>query len=253
LSNREKAAVLLVALGPDPTAKIFKHLREDDIESLTLDVARLGRVTPEIRRQVVAEFHEMCLAQEVISEGGIDQARRALETAFGQDKANEVINKVIQALQVLPFDFIKKTDPSQLLSFIQDEHPQTIALILAHLNANQAAAVLSGLPQELRAEVARRIAIMDRTPPEVIREIEKVLERKLSNAVVTQGFTTAGGVKSLVEVLNWVDRTTEKTILESLTETTLRFRRCCARWIRRNWRWPSRASARKSRRASSRT
>jgi flagellar motor switch protein FliG len=220
LTNREKAAVLLVALGPEPTAKIFKHLREEDIENLTLDVARLGKVTPEVRRQVVAEFHEMCLAQEVISEGGIDQARRALETAFGQDKANEVINKVIQTLQVLPFDFIKKTDPSQLLSFIQDEHPQTIALILAHLNANQAAAVLSGLPQELRAEVARRIAIMDRTPPEVIREIEKVLERKLSNAVITQGFTAAGGVKSLVEVLNWVDRTTEKTILESLTETS---------------------------------
>ncbi|HZP81737.1 MAG TPA: flagellar motor switch protein FliG [Chthonomonadaceae bacterium] len=220
LTNREKAAVLLVALGPEPTAKIFKHLREEDIENLTLDVARLGKVTPEVRRQVVAEFHEMCLAQEVISEGGIDQARRALEAAFGQDKANEVINKVIQTLQVLPFDFIKKTDPSQLLSFIQDEHPQTIALILAHLNANQAAAVLSGLPQELRAEVARRIAIMDRTPPEVIREIEKVLERKLSNAVITQGFTAAGGVKSLVEVLNWVDRTTEKTILESLTETS---------------------------------
>lgn len=220
LTNREKAAVLLVALGPEATAKIYKHLREEDVENLALDVARLGKVTPEIRRQVVAEFHEMCLAQEVISEGGIDQARRALETAFGQDRANEVINKVIQTLQVLPFDFIKKTDPSQLLSFIQDEHPQTIALILAHLNANQAAAVLSGLPQELRAEVARRIAIMDRTPPEVIREIEKVLERKLSNAVVMQGFTAAGGVKSLVEVLNWVDRTTEKTILESLTETS---------------------------------
>jgi flagellar motor switch protein FliG len=126
---------------------------------------------------------------------------------------------VVQALQVLPFDFVKKTDPSQLLSFIQDEHPQTIALILSHLNPNQAAAVLSGLPQELRAEVARRIAIMDRTPPEVIREIERVLERKLSTSIVTQGFTAVGGVKSLVEVLNWVDRTTEKTILENLTDT----------------------------------
>ncbi len=220
LTSRQKAAVLLIALGAEATAKIFKHLREDDIEALTLDVARLGKVTPEVRRQVVAEFREMCRVQEVISEGGIDQARQALETAFGQDKANEVINRVIQTLQVLPFDFVKKTDPSQLLSFIQDEHPQTIALILAHLNPNQAAAVLSGLPQELRAEVARRIAIMDRTPPEVIREIEKVLERKLSSAVVTQGFTTAGGVKSLVEVLNWVDRTTEKTILESLTESS---------------------------------
>ncbi|HZO87559.1 MAG TPA: flagellar motor switch protein FliG [Chthonomonadaceae bacterium] len=219
LSNREKAAILLVALGPEATARIFKHLREEDIESLTLDVARLGKITPEARRQVVSEFHEMCLAQEVISEGGLEQARKALEVAFGQDKASDIVNRVIQALQVLPFDFIKKTDPSQLLSFLQDEHPQTIALILAHLHPNQAATVLSGLPQELRAEVAHRIAIMDRTPPEVIREIERVLERKLSNAVVMQGFTAAGGVKSLVEVLNFVDRTTEKTILESLTET----------------------------------
>ncbi len=220
LTNRQKAAILMVAIGPEGSAKIFKHLREEDIENMTLDVARMGKISSDVRRQVVSEFHEMCLAQEVISEGGIDQARKALEAAFGADRANEIVNKVIQTLQVLPFDFVKKTDPSQLLSFIQEEHPQTIALILAHLNANQAAAVLSGLPQELRAEVARRIAIMDRTPPEVIREIEKVLERKLSNAVVTQGFTAAGGVKSLVEVLNWVDRTTEKTILESLSETS---------------------------------
>ncbi len=220
LTKRQKAAILLVALGPDAVAKLFKHMREEDVEALTLDVARLGRVTPEQRRQTIVEFHDMCLAQDVMSEGGIEQARRALESAFGQDRANEVINRVVQALQVLPFDFVKKTDPSQLLSFIQDEHPQTIALILAHLNPNQAAAVLSGLPQELRAEVARRIAIMDRTPPEVIREIERVLERKLSSAVVTQGFTAVGGVKSLVEVLNWVDRTTEKTILENLTDTS---------------------------------
>jgi len=220
VSPRQKAAVLMVALGVEATAKLFKHLREDEIENVTIEVARLGKISSETRRQVVEEFHEMCLAQEVISEGGIDQARRALEAAFGIDKATEVVNRVIQALQVLPFDFVKKTDPSQLLSFIQDEHPQTIALILAHLNPNQAAAVLSGLPQELRAEVARRIAIMDRTPPEVIREIERVLERKLSSAVVTQTLTAAGGVKTLVEVLNWVDRTTEKTILENLTETS---------------------------------
>ncbi len=220
VTNRQKAAVLMVALGAEATAKIFQHMRDEEVEGLTLEVARLGRVNPEIRRQVVAEFREMCLAQEVISEGGIDQARKALEAAFGADRAAEVVGKVVQALQVLPFDFVKKTDPSQLLSFIQDEHPQTIALILAHLNANQAAAVLSGLPQELRAEVARRIAIMDRTPPEVVREIERVLERKLSSAVVSQSFSAVGGVKSLVEVLNWVDRTTEKTILENLSENS---------------------------------
>ena len=220
LNNRQKAAALMIALGPESSARIFKNMREEEIESMTLEIARLGKISSEERRNVVAEFHEMCMAQEVISEGGIDQARKALEAAFGAEKAAEMVGKVVTALQVLPFDFVKKTDPTQLLSFIQDEHPQTIALILSHLKANQAAQVLSGLPQEQRAEVARRIAIMDRTPPEVVREIEKVLERKLSSAVVTQNFTAVGGVKSLVEVLNWVDRTTEKTILESLSENS---------------------------------
>lgn len=220
LNNKQKAAALMVALGPESAARIFKNMREEEIEGMTLEIARLGKISSEERRNVVAEFHEMCMAQEVISEGGIDQARKALEAAFGAEKAAEMVSKVVTALQVLPFDFVKKTDPTQLLSFIQDEHPQTIALILSHLKPNQAAQVLSGLPQEQRAEVARRIAIMDRTPPEVVREIERVLERKLSSAVVTQSFSAVGGVKSLVEVLNWVDRTTEKTILESLSENS---------------------------------
>ena len=220
LNNKQKAAALMIALGPESAARIFKSMRDEEVEGMTLEIARLGKISSEERRNVVAEFHEMCMAQEVISEGGIDQARKALEAAFGADRAAEMVGKVVTALQVLPFDFVKKTDPTQLLSFIQDEHPQTIALILSHLKANQAAQVLSGLPQEQRAEVARRIAIMDRTPPEVVREIERVLERKLSSAVVTQNFTAVGGVKSLVEVLNWVDRTTEKTILESLSENS---------------------------------
>ena len=218
LNNKQKAAALMIALGPEAAARIFKNMRDEEVEGMTLEIARLGKISAEERRNVVAEFHEMCMAQEVISEGGIDQARKALEAAFGAEKAAEMVGKAVMAMQVLPFDFVKKTDPTQLLSFIQDEHPQTIALILSHLKPNQAAQVLSGLPQEQRAEVARRIAIMDRTPPEVIREIERVLERKLSSAVVTQSFSAVGGVKSLVEVLNWVDRTTEKTILESLSE-----------------------------------
>lgn len=217
LTKRQKAAIVLIALGPEATAKIFHHLPEEDVEMLTIEVARLGKVGHTDRNAVIAEFHDMCLAQEVIAEGGISHARQFLESAFGVDRANEIIGRVIQALQVLPFDFVKKADPAQILSFIQEEHPQTIALILAHLAPNQAAAVLSGLPQEIRAEVARRIAIMDRTPPEVVRQIEKVLEQKMS-AVVSQSFTAVGGVKSLVEVLNWVDRQTEKTILESLSE-----------------------------------
>ena len=123
LTKRQKAAILLVAIGPEAVAKLFKHMRDDDVEGLTLDVARLGKVTPEQRRATIAEFHEMCIAQDVISEGGIEQARKALEAAYGTERANEVVNRVVQALQVLPFDFVKKTDPSQLLSFIQERLP----------------------------------------------------------------------------------------------------------------------------------
>jgi flagellar motor switch protein FliG len=217
LNTRQKAAVLLIALGAEVTGQVFQHLPEEDVEQLMVEVARLGQVPHSERNTIIAEFREMCLAQEVISEGGIDHARRFLESAYGSDKASNIIGRVVQALQILPFDFVKKTDPAQLCSFIQEEHPQTIALILAHLSPNQAASVLSGLPQEVRAEVARRMAIMDRTPPEVIREIERVLQTKLSS-VVTQNFTAVGGVKALVDVLNCVDRQTEKTILETLSE-----------------------------------
>lgn len=206
-----------MSLGPEISGSIFQHMPEENVEVLMIELARLGQIHHNDRNTVIAEFREMCLAQEYISEGGIDHAREFLESAYGPDKASMLTNRVVQALQVMPFDFAKKADPAQLLSFLQEEHPQTIALILVHLAPNQAASVLSGLPQEIRAEVAQRIAIMDRTPPEVIREIEKVLQAKLSS-VVTQSFTAVGGVKALVEVINWVDRTTEKMILESLQE-----------------------------------
>ncbi len=219
LNNKQKAAVLMIALGPEASGKLCQFMPEDDVEQLMIEVARLGQVSHSDRCTIISEFRELCLAQEVISEGGIQHARKFLESAFGEEKASTIVGRVVSALQVLPFDFVKKTDPAQLISFIQEEHPQTIALILAHLAPNQAAAVLSGLPQEIRGEVARRMAIMDRTPPEVVREIERVLQSKLSS-VVSQSFTAVGGVKSLVDVINCVDRQTEKTILEALTENS---------------------------------
>ena len=217
LTNRKKAAILLVALGADTASQIFQHLTPDEIESLSIEVARMGRVNAHLRESVIEEFHELCVAQEFIAEGGMDAAREMLMSAFGEEKASQIVARVMQALQVMPFDFLKKADASQITTFIQNEHPQTIALILAYLQPPQSAAILSGLPQDLRAEVARRIATLDKTPPEVIREVESVLQKKLSS-VVTTDFSHAGGVKSLVEVLNYVDRSTEKTILESLSE-----------------------------------
>ena len=157
-----KSAVLLIALGPEKSSKIFKHLREDEIEQLTLEIANISSVSPQMKESVMKEFYEVCLAQQYIAEGGINYARELLEKALGVDQAKIVLGKLTASLQVRPFEFIRKTDPAQLLSFIQDEHPQTIALILAYLSPGQASQVVSALPPEKQADVAKRIAQMDR-------------------------------------------------------------------------------------------
>ncbi|HHV71198.1 MAG TPA: flagellar motor switch protein FliG, partial [Clostridia bacterium] len=193
LTGLQKAAVLLISLGPEMSSKILKHMRDDEIEQLTLEIANMRRFPDDIRDKVFEEFQQLCTAQQYLSQGGIQYAREVLEKALGPQKAAEIINRLTVNLQVRPFDFVRKTDPAQLLNFIQGEHPQTIALILAYLSPEQAAIVMSGLPPERQIDVAKRIALMDRTSPEVIREVEQVLERKLST-MVTQDFTSTGGV-----------------------------------------------------------
>lgn len=217
LTGRQKAAVFLVSLGSDVSSEVFKHLREDEIEQLTFEIARLDKVDSEDRDRVLQEFQEMMMAQDFIQNGGIDYARDVLERALGTQKAIDIVNRLTSSLQVRPFDFIRRTDPSHLLNFIQGEHPQTIALILAYLDPQKAAQILSGLNHQIQADVARRIAQMDRTSPDVLREVERVLERKLST-LASEDFTSAGGVDAIVEVLNQVDRGTEKIIIEALEE-----------------------------------
>ena len=211
----EKAATLLIALGPEKSAQIFKHLKEEEIEQLTLEIANTSSVSPQTKEMVLNEFYEICLAQQYIAEGGIGYAKELLEKALGEEKAKSVIGKLTASLQVRPFEFIRKTDPSQLLNFIQDEHPQTIALILSYLPPSQSSLVISSLPPEKQADVAKRIAQMDRTSPDVIKQVEKVLERKLSS-LVNQDYTIVGGVDAIVSILNSVDRGTEKHIMETL-------------------------------------
>jgi len=217
LTGRQKAAVFLVSLGSDVSADIFKHLREDEIEQLTFEIARLDKVEPDDRDRVLQEFQEMMMAQDFITNGGIDYARDVLERALGTQKAIDIVNRLTSSLQVRPFDFIRRTDPSHLLNFIQGEHPQTIALILAYLDPQKASQILSGLNHQIQADVAKRIAKMDRTSPDVLREVERVLERKLST-LASEDFTSAGGIDAIVEVLNNVDRGTEKIIIEALEE-----------------------------------
>jgi flagellar motor switch protein FliG len=215
LTGREKAAILLITLGPERSASVFKHLKEEEIEALTLEIANISAVMPETREDVLDEFYQICLAQQYITEGGIAYAKQILEKALGENKAFEVINKLTVSLQVRPFDFIRRADTGQILNFIQNEHPQTIALILAYIRPKQAAEVIAELDSGKQTDVTRRIALMDRTSPEVIREVEKVLEKKLSS-MLSEDFATVGGVDSVVDILNSVDRSTEKHIMETL-------------------------------------
>ncbi len=215
MSGLQKAAVLLIALGPERSALIFKHLKEEEIEDLTLEIANTRSVTPAAKEEVINEFYGVCLAQQYIAEGGINYAKELLEKALGNEKALDVIGKLTASLQVKPFEFIRKTEASQLLNFIQDEHPQTIALILSYLNPAQAALIISALPPDRQSDVAKRIALMDRTSPDVIKEVEKILESKLAS-LVNQDYTIIGGVDAVVDILNTVDRSTEKHIMETL-------------------------------------
>ncbi|MBD5485100.1 MAG: flagellar motor switch protein FliG [Lachnospiraceae bacterium] len=211
----QKAAVLLIALGPEKSASIFKHLKEEEVEELTLEIANTRNITPQMKDDVINEFYQICLAQQYIAEGGINYAKEVLEKSFGAERAMDVIGKLTASLQVKPFEFVRKTDATQLLNFIQDEHPQTIALILSYLSASQSALILSALPPDRQADVAKRIAVMDRTSPDVIKEVEKVLESKVAS-LVNQDYTVIGGVDAVVEILNTVDRGTEKHIMETL-------------------------------------
>jgi flagellar motor switch protein FliG len=217
LTGRQKAAIFLVTIGSEISAEIFKYLREDEIETLTFEIARLETIDAEQKDAILQEFQELMMANQFISTGGIDYARELLEKSLGSQKAIDIINRLTSSLQVRPFDFIRRTDPAHLLNFIQQEHPQTIALILAYLEPNKASVILQNLPHEVQSDVARRIATMDRTSPEVLREVERVLEKKLST-LSSEDYTTAGGVESIVEILNLVDRASEKQIIEALED-----------------------------------
>ncbi|MEE1132466.1 MAG: flagellar motor switch protein FliG [Caryophanon sp.] len=215
LSGKQKAALLLISLGPEVSASVYKHLSEEEIERLTLEISGIKKVDSKTKEDIIEEFHQIAVAQEYISQGGIGYAKTVLEKALGEQQAQAIINRLTSSLQVRPFDFARKADPAQIFNFIQNEHPQTIALILSYLEPAQAGVILSSLPQEVQADIAKRIAQMESTSPEVISEIESVLERKLSSTV-TQDYTETGGVDAVVEVLNGVDRQTEKTILDAL-------------------------------------
>lgn len=215
LTGIQKAAILMIALGAERSAEVVKHLEDAEIEQLTLEMTNVRKVSSDQRDYVVEEFHQMCIASDYINQGGIEYAREVLERALGETRAFEIISRLATSLKMRPFDLVRRTDPRQLLSFIQGEHPQTIALIMTHLPVDKAATLLSSLAPDRQADVAKRVATMGRTSPEVLKEIEKVLERKISSLAPTD-YTTSGGIQSIVNVLNRTDTGTIKVVMDAL-------------------------------------
>jgi flagellar motor switch protein FliG len=216
LTGIQKAAVLLVQLGRERSAQVLKSLRENEVEEVLAEIARTRGVPATTVDAVFEEFSTLVSARRHYAQGGLEFAREVLEATVGPDKARELMGRMKASLVEMPFEFLRRADARQVLSFLQDEHPQTVALVLAHMRADQAAIVLSGMPDDLQADVAHRVAVMETTSPDVVRRVEAVLERKLSSVLQSTEVAAAGGLQPLVDIINHSDRATERLILEGL-------------------------------------
>ena len=216
LTGMQKAAVLMVTLGDDTAANIFKYLEEDEIQTISREIAITKHVQPEVAEEVMEEFHTMSQARSYISQGGIEYAKKLLIKSVGPEVARKIIDRLVKALESSAgFTSLERANPQQLSKFIQNEHPQTIALILAHLNASQAAELISSLPEALRSDVAMRMASLQEISPEVVRRISMILEQKLEalGSFATEAY---GGVRAVAELFNRMDRNTGRAVLEKI-------------------------------------
>lgn len=218
MSGPQKAAALLITLGPEAASQILRHFEDTEIEHLTYEIAQMGRVPGGVKQKIIEECYHMTFVSEGIDSGGVEYAKDMLSRALGTQKAREFIERIKMRTEGSSFDFLDEADPAQLANSLKHEHPQTIALILSHLNAGKAAAVIASLDEHVQGDVATRIAIMDRVSPDVIKEVEAGMKSKLST-LLTQDYSTAGGVQSLVSILHQVNRGTEKLIMDTLDES----------------------------------
>jgi flagellar motor switch protein FliG len=217
INPSEKAAVLLIALGVATSAAVLKHLPEEEVERLSIELAKLKDVSSDKVQTVIGDFHEMMMARQYVSQGGLDYAKQVLEKAWGMRKADEILKRIEAATEVSAFYLLQTVDDAQLLSFLQDEHPQTAALIIANLKPKQAANIISSLSEELQTEIAYRLATMEKTSPEMVREIENVLREQLGD-VLSADMRSTGGAYAVAEILNSASRAAEKNILDHLRE-----------------------------------
>ncbi|WP_248580343.1 flagellar motor switch protein FliG [Nocardioides sp. InS609-2] len=215
-AGARKAAIVLIQLGRDRAASVMAHMSETEVEALSAEIARLDNVTGNESGLILEEFRDLLTAQAHIQQGGLAFAQQILEQSLGPERAGEIIERLNAAVVQMPFQFLHRADPAQLRSFIADEHPQVIAMVLAHMTAEKASLLLSGLPPEQQAQVAHRIAVMDRTSPEIIRTVEATLERKLSSMLQPTEMSRVGGLDPLVNIINRSDRATERQIIDGL-------------------------------------
>lgn len=218
ISGKQKAAAIIISLGAEDASKIYKYLKEDEIEQLTYEISRLDHISPESMGEILKDFYEICMTQKVITEGGLEYAKNVLEKAFGAQAASSLLERVTKTIRTKAFEFVRKSDYKNLLTIIQNEHPQTIALVLSYARADQASAVISELPKEKRLDVVERIAKMDRTSPEIIRQVEEAMQKKYDSMVTSVDFTEIGGVNYIADIMNNMDRGNEKYIFDELSK-----------------------------------
>jgi flagellar motor switch protein FliG len=215
LGGLTKAAILLLAIGPEQASRVLRVLTTETVEEITRELASLGRVPKQLQSAVIEEFYNLTIAEQYMSEGNLDFAKSVLSNSLDPKTAERVLSQIQTQVQKTPFSFLQRAESENLLTFIQDEHPQTIALIICHMPHHKAAEILVGLPMQKQIEVIKRIANMEQTNPEVIREVEKGLESRLANMLL-QSMEKAGGVETVAEILNLADRASEKAIMEGL-------------------------------------
>jgi flagellar motor switch protein FliG len=215
LTEAQKAATIVISLGSEAAAQVYKYLSEEEIEKLTYEIAKIQKLSSEDVEDILSDFYSLCLTQKVVTEGGVNYARTVLEKAFGPQVAASLLERVTRSLKTKAFEFIRKADYKNLMTTIQNENPQTIALVLSYARSDQASTIIAELPKEVRIEVVERIAKMDRTSPEIINQVEKVLERKFASMVSTD-FMEVGGINYIADVMNHIDRSSEKYIFDEL-------------------------------------
>lgn len=213
-----KAAAIIVAMGSAQAAEVYKHLTEEEVERLTIEVARLNKMSPDEMQEIVDDFYGLCTTQKVIQEGGVVYARNVLEKAFGAQQANSYLDRVSKAMQTRSFEYVRKANYKNVMMMLQNEHPQTIAFVLSYASADQAAKIIAELPKKLQLDVVRRIATLESVSPDIVSIVEETLEKRFTN-VVSVDMTEIGGVNYVADIMNHIDRTTEKYVFDELTKT----------------------------------